>query len=253
MMVNQTSHVAARPRLTPHVGRICALLFVALALALALGSALGAPTAFADDAPDPFAQGAETDLAAGDYSAEVALIGGSGRATIASPALVTVKDGHAALTLVWSSSNYDYMKVGDGKYIPTTLEPGSTFQIPILAFDEPFTVVGDTTAMSQPHEIEYQIEVKKDSIAPGAPAPASQDASSASSASASASAASASASAASASSSAASSSTSGSSSASSGTAPASGNDLPIVPIVVIAIIVVALIVGVIVKRKGGNE
>ena len=47
------------------------------------------------------------------------------------------------------------MIVDDVHYDPVTLEGGSTFEIPVVAFDEPLTVIGDTTAMSQPHEVEY--------------------------------------------------------------------------------------------------
>ena len=38
-----------------------------------------------------------------------------------------------------------------------TTEPGSTFEIPVAAFDTELTVIGDTTAMSTPHEIEYTL------------------------------------------------------------------------------------------------
>ena len=38
-----------------------------------------------------------------------------------------------------------------------TTEPGSTFEIPVAAFDTDLTVIGDTTAMSTPHEIEYTL------------------------------------------------------------------------------------------------
>ena len=45
----------------------------------------------------------------GSYTVEVALEGGSGRATVESPAQLTVQDGKATATIVWSSSNYDYI------------------------------------------------------------------------------------------------------------------------------------------------
>ena len=38
-----------------------------------------------------------------------------------------------------------------------TTEPGSTFEIPVAVFDTELTVIGDTTAMSTPHEIEYTL------------------------------------------------------------------------------------------------
>ena len=128
--------------------------------------------AFADDNPDPFAQAAQVDLADGAYSVDVAMEGGSGKASVDSPALLTVKDGHAAATLRWSSSNYDYMLVDEAKYLPLNEDPmaNSEFQIPVLVFDEPFVVVGDTTAMSTPHEVDYTLTFASDSIVEGAPA-----------------------------------------------------------------------------------
>jgi len=91
----------------------------------------------------------------GTFKVDVTMEGGTGKATIKSPATVVVKDGEATAVIIWSSDKYDYMMVDGKKYEPITTEGGSTFKIPVLAFDEPFTVIGDTTAMSTPHEIEY--------------------------------------------------------------------------------------------------
>ena len=96
-------------------------------------------------------------LADGSYTVEVALEGGSGRATVESPAQLTVQDGRATATIVWSSSNYDYMKVDDVRYDPTNTEGNSTFEIPVNGFDYKMPVLADTTAMSTPHEIEYTL------------------------------------------------------------------------------------------------
>lgn len=96
-------------------------------------------------------------LADGSYTVEVALEGGSGRATVESPAQLTVQDGKATATIVWSSSNYDYMKVDDVRYDPTNTEGNSTFEIPVNGFDYKMPVLADTTAMSMPHEIEYTL------------------------------------------------------------------------------------------------
>ena len=48
------------------------------------------------------------------------LEGGSGRATVESPAALTVADGIMTATIVWSSPNYDYMLVDGEKYLPST-------------------------------------------------------------------------------------------------------------------------------------
>ena len=96
-------------------------------------------------------------LADGAYTCDVTLEGGSGRATVESPAALTVADGRMTATIVWSSPNYDYMLVDGEKYLPTNTEGNSTFEIPVAALDTPLDVVGDTIAMSTPHEIEYTL------------------------------------------------------------------------------------------------
>ena len=93
----------------------------------------------------------------GSYTCEVTLEGGSGRATVDSPAALTVADGKMTATIVWSSPNYDYMIVDGEKYLPTNTEGNSTFEIPVAALDTPLAVVADTVAMSTPHEIEYTL------------------------------------------------------------------------------------------------
>ena len=77
---------------------------------------------------------------------------------IYSPAAITIKDGEATATIVWSSPNYDYMLVDGEKYEPVNTEGNSTFEIPVDGFDYPMEGVGDTVAMSEPHEIEYTLQ-----------------------------------------------------------------------------------------------
>ena len=93
----------------------------------------------------------------GSYTCEVTLEGGSGRATVDSPAALTVADGKMTATIAWSSPNYDYMVVDGEKYLPTNTEGNSTFEIPVSALGTPLSVVADTVAMSTPHEIEYTL------------------------------------------------------------------------------------------------
>ena len=93
----------------------------------------------------------------GSYTCEVTLEGGSGRATVDSPAALTVADGKMTATIVWSSPNYDYMIVDGEKYLPTNTEGNSTFEIPVSDLGVPLSVVADTVAMSTPHEIEYTL------------------------------------------------------------------------------------------------
>ena len=100
----------------------------------------------------------------GSYTCEVTLEGGSGRATVESPAALTVADGKMTAAIVWSSPNYDYMIVDGEKYLPTNTEGNSTFEIPVAALDTALTVTADTIAMSTPHEIEYTLTFAADSL-----------------------------------------------------------------------------------------
>lgn len=126
----------------------------------------------ADSLPmDAFADGVVTtpdslSLADGSYTADVALAGGSGRASVQSPAELTVKDGKVTAKIVWSSKNYDYMKVGDTKYDTIIEDEHSTFEIPVSCFDWAMAVKADTTAMSEAHEIDYTLTFDSASVAP---------------------------------------------------------------------------------------
>ena len=116
--------------------------------------------------PEPKEDDAKSavDLEDGTYTAEVTLEGGSGRATIESPATITVKDGVATASIVWSSPNYDYMIVDGEKLLPVNTEGNSVFEIPVASFDTALDVIADTVAMSKPHEIEYKITFDSSTI-----------------------------------------------------------------------------------------
>lgn len=126
----------------------------------------------ADSLPmDAFADGVVTtpdslSLADGSYTADVALAGGSGRASVQSPAELTVKDGKVTAKIVWSSKNYDYMKIGDTKYDTVIEDEHSTFEIPVSCFDWAMAVKADTTAMSEAHEIDYTLTFDSASVTP---------------------------------------------------------------------------------------
>ena len=93
----------------------------------------------------------------GSYTIELTMEGGSGRASIQSPAQLAITDGAATATLEWSSPNYDYMLVNGEKYLPVNTEGNSVFEVPVEALDAPLTMIGDTVAMSTPHEVEYTV------------------------------------------------------------------------------------------------
>ena len=105
-----------------------------------------------------------SDLTDGSYLVEMTFEGGSGRAGIASPVTITVENQKVTASVEWSSPNYDYMLVDGEKFLPVNTEGNSVFEIPVAVFDEPVTVIGDTVAMSKPHEIEYTLTFHSDTI-----------------------------------------------------------------------------------------
>ena len=118
---------------------------------------------------DPVAEGAADtfDLSTvedGSYTIELTMEGGSGRASIQSPTQITVADGAATAILEWSSPNYDYMLVNGEKYLPVNTEVNSVFEVPVEALDAPLTMIGDTVAMSTPHEVEYTVTFHSDTL-----------------------------------------------------------------------------------------
>ena len=103
-------------------------------------------------------------LADGSYTIELTMEGGSGRASIQSPAQITAAGGAVTATLEWSSPNYDYMLVNGEKYLPVNTEGNSVFEVPVEALDAPLAMIGDTVAMSTPHEVEYTVTFHSDTL-----------------------------------------------------------------------------------------
>ena len=125
------------------------------------GSAEELPPEAVGDAPEPV----RVELPDGEYSIEVNLAGGSGRASVSSPTVLMVRDGRAWARLLWSSPYYDYMLLGGTRYDNLSTEGGnSTFEVPITVMDAPMDVVADTTAMGDPIEIDYQLTFYPETI-----------------------------------------------------------------------------------------
>ena len=144
-----------------------------VALMLCIGvmagcSSGGQEQAASIDIPDEiYAAAGDVSLDDGTYAMEIEFAGGSGKASIASPVTVSVKGGKAAAEVVWSSPNYDYMIVDGVKYTQINTDgENSVFQIPVLVLDSPMKVIGDTTAMSTPHEIEYEVTFNSSTATP---------------------------------------------------------------------------------------
>ena len=122
-------------------GHIRILLAALLALVLALGVAL-----------------AEADLPDGEYAPDgFTFSGGSGRVTITCTKLRIV-GGQTLVTLVFSSPNYTKLVMDGVEYAATHDGDTSVFEVPAPVSAD-FTVVGTTTAMSEPHDIEYTLHI----------------------------------------------------------------------------------------------
>ena len=93
---------------------------------------------------------------AGTYTCEVTLNGGSGRASVASPAEFSSDGETLTATIQWSSPHYEYMLVDGVQYDPIQQEGNSTFQIPVV-LDADMAVSASTVAMSEPHLVEYTL------------------------------------------------------------------------------------------------
>ena len=102
---------------------------------------------------------ASTTLADGEYTPEsFSFSGGTGKTKITCEK-VTVADGKAAATIVFSSSKYGYVKANDKQYnVLSADEKGSRFEFPVDLNVEN-TIIGMTTAMEEAHEIEYKITI----------------------------------------------------------------------------------------------
>ena len=94
---------------------------------------------------------------AGTYTVPVTLEGGSGKASIQSPATVKANDNGMTATIVWSSSNYDLMVIDGTDYRPVSASGNATFEIPVATLAAPLSLQAETTAMGTPHLIDYTI------------------------------------------------------------------------------------------------
>lgn len=107
---------------------------------------------------------ADIGVAEGEHTAEVTLEGGTGKASVDSPAVIRISGDECTALITWSSPHYDYMIIDGEKYLPVNTEGNSQFEIPVKHFDKPIDVIADTTAMSEPHEIEYTLTFDSSTI-----------------------------------------------------------------------------------------
>ncbi len=102
-------------------------------------------------------------LPEGEYTAEVTLTGGSGRASVESPALIISKNFGLWAEIVWSSPNYEYMLVDGKQYDRLDTAGNSVMRIPVM-LDSDLAVSALTTAMSEPHLIDYTLHFDGSSL-----------------------------------------------------------------------------------------
>ena len=81
--------------------------------------------------------------------------GGTGRVSI-SCTKITITNGQAYATIVFSSPNYSYVKANGNKYYATVVGGTSVFTIPV-ELNKNNQIIGMTTAMSTAHEVAYNI------------------------------------------------------------------------------------------------
>jgi len=97
-------------------------------------------------------------LPEGEYAPDgFTFSGGTGKVTISCPT-IAVENGAVTATLVFSSPNYPRVTVDGVEYTAVHEGKNSIFEIPAQV-NADMTVVGTTTAMSQPHDVEYTIHI----------------------------------------------------------------------------------------------
>lgn len=102
---------------------------------------------------------ASTTLKDGEYTPDsFSWSGGTSRVSLSCPK-ITVRGGQAYATIVFTSSKFDQLKANGSVYYKQG-GGNSTFVIPVN-LNANNTIIGRTTAMSQPHWIEYTIYVGK--------------------------------------------------------------------------------------------
>ena len=99
----------------------------------------------------------------GNYTVNVEMSGGTGRVTIKSPCDISVENGKATATVILSSKHYEHMVIDGEYYYSVKSEDGSVFEIPVV-LDKEINITAQTTAMGDPHDIDYVLYFDSSSI-----------------------------------------------------------------------------------------
>ena len=102
-------------------------------------------------------------LADGEYTCDVALTG-AGKASLETPAALTVADGACMARIAFSTSKIDYVLVGGEKFLPVSAEGNAVFEVPVAAFDLGIAIIVDSTAIKPATEVPYTMTFASDSI-----------------------------------------------------------------------------------------
>ena len=106
---------------------------------------------------------ADTTLEDGRYTVEFTFDGGTGKGGVEAVE-ADVKGGEIeTLYLTMTSEHYDYCIYYGEKYEAPAGEGNSVFTVPYV--EDQFLLTADTTAMSQPHEIDYNVTLDTASMA----------------------------------------------------------------------------------------
>ena len=123
----------------------------------------------ADSLPEAAWRGAQAvtaqslGLADGEYRVDVSIAGG--KASLQSPARMTVEGGACRATLVFGTKKIDYVIVDGEKILPEENPDGAAFTVPVAAFDRGLSVIVDSTAIRPAIETPYTVTFDSASIA----------------------------------------------------------------------------------------
>ena len=102
----------------------------------------------------------------GEYSIEVNLAGGGGRESIVSPTWLFIENGVMQARILWSSADFDRMKLGEKSFPNETLDgTNSSFTIPVTALDEPVEVMAETAILGKPQDVPFTLTFYGETVA----------------------------------------------------------------------------------------
>jgi len=133
---------------------------IAVVMVMSMGTAAFADTVSQGDSKDVEVIKAVTD---GTYDVTTNLAGGTGKLKI-NDAKLNAADGKMSVTLVLSSKSYSKLKVSDVEYDNQNAGGNSTFTFPVSELDAPIAISGYTTAMSDPHWIDYTLTLSSEGV-----------------------------------------------------------------------------------------